>query len=95
MQKTTLKVKLSAVFLHMCIIYCTFAGRMLTQLLTILFAFFVQFTDKAGSEQIALSQFDLNKRAERNIAIDSLDYAVSPVYPVSYTHLTLPTILLV
>ena len=53
---------------------------MLTQLLTILFAFFVQFTDKTGSEQIALSQAALNKRAERNIAIDSLDYAVSPAY---------------
>ena len=53
---------------------------MLTQLLTILFAFFVQFTDKAGSEQIALSQAALDKRAERGIAIDSLDYAVSPVY---------------
>ena len=53
---------------------------MLTQLLTILFAFFVQFTDKAGSEQIALSQSALDKRAERGIAIDSLDYAVSPVY---------------
>ena len=53
---------------------------MLTQLLTILFAFFVQFTDKAGSEQIALSQAALDKRAERNIAIDSLDYAVSPTY---------------
>ena len=53
---------------------------MLTQLLTILFAFFVQFTDKAGSEQIALSQAALDKRAERHIAIDSLDYAVSPVY---------------
>ena len=53
---------------------------MLTQLLTILFAFFVQFTDKAGSEQIALSQTALDKRAERGIAIDSLDYAVSPMY---------------
>jgi len=53
---------------------------MLTQLLTILFAFFVQFTDKAGSEQIALSQSALDKRVERGIAIDSLDYAVSPVY---------------
>ena len=53
---------------------------MLTQLLTILFAFFVQFTDKTGSEQIALSQAALDKRAERNIAIDSLDYAVSPAY---------------
>ena len=53
---------------------------MLTQLLTILFAFFVQFTDKAGSDRIALSQTALDKRAERGIAIDSLDYAVSPVY---------------
>ena len=53
---------------------------MLTQLLTILFAFFVQFTDKAGSDRIALSQAALDKRAERGIAIDSLDYAVSPVY---------------
>ena len=53
---------------------------MLTQLFIILFAFFVQFTDKAGSEQIALSQAALDKRAERNIAIDSLDYAVSPMY---------------
>ena len=53
---------------------------MLTQLLTILFAFFVQFTDKTGSEQIALSQAALDKRAERGIAIDSMDYAVSPVY---------------
>ena len=53
---------------------------MLTQLLTILFAFFVQFTDKTGSEQIALSQTALDKRTERGIAIDSLDYAVSPAY---------------
>ena len=53
---------------------------MLTQLFIILFAFFVQFTDKTGSEQIALSQAALDKRAERGIAIDSLDYAVSPVY---------------
>ena len=53
---------------------------MLTQLLTILFAFFVQFTDKTGSEQIALSQTALDKRTERGIAIDSMDYAVSPAY---------------
>ncbi len=53
---------------------------MLTQLFIILFAFFVQFTDKTGSEQIALTQAALDKRAERHIAIDSLDYAVSPVY---------------
>ncbi|MBR5855222.1 MAG: S8 family serine peptidase [Paludibacteraceae bacterium] len=50
------------------------------QLFVILFAFFVQFTDKAGSEHIALSQTALDKRAERGIAIDSLDYAVSPTY---------------
>ena len=53
---------------------------MLTQLLTILFAFFVQFTDKAGSHQIALSEVATEKRAKRQIAIDSLDYAVSPIY---------------
>ena len=53
---------------------------MATHLLTILFAFFVQFTDKAGSACIALSQAALDKRAERSIAIDSLDYAVSPTY---------------
>ena len=53
---------------------------MTSQFLIILFAFFVQFTDKAGSEQIALSQAALDKRAERGIAIDSLDYAVSPIY---------------
>ena len=64
----------------MCIFFCTFADEMATPLLTILFAFFVQFTDKTGSEQIALSQAALDKRAERGIAIDSLDYAVSPMY---------------
>ena len=53
---------------------------MTTQLLILLFAFFVQFTDKAGSTHIALSQTALDKRAERGIAIDSLDYAVSPIY---------------
>ncbi|MBQ5387914.1 MAG: S8 family serine peptidase [Paludibacteraceae bacterium] len=53
---------------------------MATPLLIILFAFFVQFTDKAGSEHIALSQQALDKRAERNIALDSMDYAVSPIY---------------
>ena len=64
----------------MCIFFCTFADEMATPLFTILFAFFVQFTDKAGSEQIALSQTALDKRAEHGIAIDSLDYAVSPIY---------------
>lgn len=50
------------------------------QLFILLYAFFVQFTDKAGSDRIALSQAALDKRAERGIAIDSLDYAVSPIY---------------
>lgn len=53
---------------------------MATQLFIILFAFFVHFTDKAGSERLALSQQALDKRIERGIAIDSLDYAVSPIY---------------
>lgn len=52
----------------------------MSELLVILFAFFVQFTDKAGSNSIALSDIALDKRAERSIAIDSLDYAVSPAY---------------
>ena len=64
----------------MCFFFCTFAGEMATPLLIILFAFFVQFTDKAGSERIALSQQAMDKRTERSIAIDSLDYAVSPIY---------------
>ena len=52
----------------------------MTELLIILFAFFVQFTDKNGSEHIALSEQAIAKRMERSIAIDSLDYAVSPLY---------------
>lgn len=50
------------------------------QLFILLYAFFVQFTDKVGSEQIALSEQALDKRAERGIEIDMLDYAVSPIY---------------
>ena len=65
--------------LRMCIFCCTFADEM-SQLVIILFAFFVQFTDKAGSEHIALSQLAIEKRVERGIAIDSLDYAVSNLY---------------
>jgi subtilisin family serine protease len=52
----------------------------MTELLIILFAFFVQFTDKNGSEHIALSEQAIEKRMERSIAIDSMDYAVSPLY---------------
>ena len=64
-------------YVHILLYLCS---EMTSQLLIILFAFFVQFTDKAGSDRIALSQTALDKRAERGIAIDSLDYAVSPVY---------------
>lgn len=53
---------------------------MSVKLFIILFAFFVQFTDKKGSEHIALSEDALEKREKRNIAIDSMDYAVSPTY---------------
>lgn len=71
--------------LHISKILLTFAEKYVytqsvPQLLIILFAFFVQFTDKAGSPHIALSPQALNKRSERGIAIDSLDYAVSPIY---------------
>lgn len=50
------------------------------QLFIILFAFFVQFTDKVGSERIALSNLALEKRSQRGILLDELDYAVSPIY---------------
>ena len=52
----------------------------MTQLFIILFAYFVQFTDKMGSHHVALSDIALEKRIKRGIAIDSLDYAVSPIY---------------
>ena len=52
----------------------------MTELFIILFAFFVQFTDKNGSERIALSEQAIEKRMKRSIAIDSMDYAVSPQY---------------
>ena len=42
--------------------------------------FFLQFADKAGSDVVCLSPTALEMRQERGIAIDSLDYAVSPVY---------------
>ena len=52
----------------------------MTQLFIILFAYFVQFTDKMGSSRVALSDIALEKRTTRGIVIDSLDYAVSPIY---------------
>lgn len=50
------------------------------KLLIILTIFFVQFTDKGGSDRVALSPTALEMRSERGIAIDSLDYAVSDIY---------------
>ena len=53
---------------------------MTSQLLVILFTFFVQFTDKVGSERVCLSDVAMEMREQRGIAIDSLDYEVSPIY---------------
>ena len=47
---------------------------------TLLTIFFLQFADKAGSDVVCLSPTAIEMREKRGIAIDSLDYAVSPVY---------------
>ena len=47
---------------------------------TLLTIFFLQFADKACSDVVCLSPTAIEMREERGIAIDSLDYAVSPVY---------------
>ena len=54
----------------------------LTGLLYILLSafYFVSFTDKVGSEYIALSETALERRAKYNIPIDDLDWAVSAEY---------------
>ena len=49
--------------------------------------FFLQFANKAGSDSVCLSPTAQAMRAERGIEIDSLDYAVSPVYLDSVNHL--------
>lgn len=49
-------------------------------MITLLAIFFLQFTDKVGSERVCLSPTALEMRKARDIVIDSLDYAVSPVY---------------
>lgn len=46
----------------------------------ILTIFFVQFADKAGSNVVCLSPTAIEMREVRGIAIDSLDYEVSPIY---------------
>ena len=47
---------------------------------SLLTIFFLQFANKAGSDVVCLSPTAIEMREERGIAIDSLDYAVSPVY---------------
>lgn len=47
---------------------------------TVLAIFFMQFTDKVGAERVCLSETAIEKREARGIAIDLLDYEVSPMY---------------
>ena len=54
---------------------------------TLLTIFFLQFTDKAGSDIVCLSPVAQQMRVERGITIDSLDYAVSPLYLDSISRL--------
>ena len=54
---------------------------------SLLAIFFLQFANKAGSDVVCLSPIAQQMRAERGIEIDSLDYAVSPVYLDSVSHL--------
>ena len=54
---------------------------------TLLTIFFLQFVNKAGSDVVCLSPTALEMREERGIAIDSLDYAVSPLYLDSISRL--------
>ena len=54
---------------------------------SLLTIFFLQFANKAGSDVVCLSPTARAMRAERGIEIDSLDYAVSPVYLDSVSHL--------
>lgn len=49
-------------------------------LLSLLFIYFVQFTDKQGSEPIQFSERAQAQRELWNIETDSLDYEVSPIY---------------
>ena len=69
-----------------CSFFRIFAAEMQT-LLAILSIFFVQFVDKTGSDVVCLSPLAQQMRMERGIDIDSLDYAVSPVYLDSVTAL--------
>ena len=62
--------------MHMCLFFRNFAPKMWS-LLTI---FFLQFANKAGSDVVCLSPTAIEMREDRGITIDSLDYAVSPMY---------------
>lgn len=65
--------------MQICVFFRTFAPNMQT-ILAILTVFFLQFTDKVGSERLCLSELAIQMREQRGIAIDSLDYEVSPIY---------------
>ena len=54
---------------------------------TLLTIFFLQFVNKAGSDIVCLSPVAQQMREERGITIDSLDYAVSPLYLDSISRL--------
>ena len=54
---------------------------------SLLTIFFLQFANKAGSDVVCLSPTAIEMREERGIAIDSLDYAVSPLYLDSISRL--------
>lgn len=54
---------------------------------SLLTIFFLQFANKAGSDVVCLSPTAQQMRVERGIEIDSLDYAVSPVYLDSVSRL--------
>ena len=54
---------------------------------SLLTIFFLQFANKAGSDVVCLSPTAQAMRAERGREIESLDYAVSPVYLDSVNHL--------
>ena len=54
---------------------------------SLLTIFFLQFANKAGSDVVCLSPTARQMRVERGIEIDSLDYAVSPVYLDSVSRL--------
>lgn len=58
-----------------------------SEMWSLLAIFFLQFANKAGSDIVCLSPVAQEMRVERGIEIDSLDYAVSPVYLDSVSRL--------